>query len=181
MLKITIRTPELWDKEKEEFLFDEYEVELEHSLVALSKWESEYEKFFISSDPRSEAEIVGYVRCMNLTPEIPPEVFSHLSSKNVEEINAYINAKMTATTFPTLANQPASREQISSELIYFWMTSYNIPWEAQYWHLSRLFTLIKVFNVKNADPKKNKMNREDIIEKRRALNEQRKREMGTAG
>lgn len=181
MLKITIRTPELWDKENEEFLFDEYELELEHSLVSLSKWESEFEKFFMGKEEKTQEEVIAYVRCMNLTPDVPPEAFEHLSEENIMAINDYVNAKMTATTFSDTSHQPPAREQISSELIYFWITSYQIPWEAQHWHLNRLFTLIRVFSAKNEDPKKKKANKAEMMEQRRRINEERRRKLGTSG
>lgn len=181
MLKITIHTPEWWDEVNEEFIFDEYELELEHSLVSLSKWESEFGKFFLGKEEKTQEEVIAYVRCMNVTPDIPPGAFKHLSDENLVAINDYVNAKMTATTFSEITHQSPAREQISAELIYFWITSYQIPWEVQHWHLNRLFTLIRVFSAKNEDPKKKKANAADMMERRRQLNEQRRRELGTKG
>ena len=42
MLEITVPAEEVWDDEKEEFvsspIFREWHLQLEHSLVSLSKW-----------------------------------------------------------------------------------------------------------------------------------------------
>ena len=48
MLQITIPEQELWDEEKEEFLYiKSYTLCLEHSLLSVSKWESKWKKPFI--------------------------------------------------------------------------------------------------------------------------------------
>jgi hypothetical protein len=117
---------------------------------------------------------------MIMTPDFPPEVFSRLSEENLSEINKYIDAKMTATWFSEIgASAKKNTEIITAELIYYWMITFNIPIEFQHWHLNRLFTLIKICNVKNAPPKK--MSRSDIVARNRELNEQRRAQMGTAG
>jgi hypothetical protein len=179
VLKITVTMSETFDEEAQEFITQGVDLELEHSLVSLSKWESEFEKPFLSKEDKIDDEVIGYVRCMILTPEFPPEVFSKLSSENLEQIKAYIDAKMTATWFNEPKTAARSREQITSELVYYWLVSYQIPWEAETWHLNRLFTLIKVFNAKNAKPQK--MSAKEAAAQRRALNEQRRIQFGTKG
>lgn len=169
-----------WDDEKEEFLTAEtYILELEHSLVALSKWESKYKKAFLGPIEKTEEEVLGYVEAMCLNPFTPPEIFEKLTKTHFDQINTYIEDKRSATTFNEPKNQPRSREIITSELIYYWMTSYQIPWEAETWHLNRLFSLIKIFNVKNSKP--TKMSRNELAQQRRLLNEQRRQKYGTTG
>lgn len=180
MLTIKVGATEVYDEDSGEFRIQGgEELRLEHSLVALSKWEAIYEKPFLGEDTKSTEEILSYIKCMAVG-ETPPEDFlQRLSEKNFEAINAYIDAKMTATWFSDQPGTPRTSELITSELIYYWMTVFKINWEAQHWHLNRLFTLIRIANVKNAKPKK--MSRAEIAQRNRALNEQRRKQLGTKG
>jgi hypothetical protein len=157
---------------------DVVKLDLEHSLVSLSKWESIFEKPFLSTD-KSVEEVVEYIKAMVLTPNVPIAVFEKLLNDKVEEINAYINAKMTATWFVENPNQRPNRETITSELIYFWMFSYGIPMECEYWHLNRLLTLIRVFSEKNKPQKK--MSPAQAARMQAELNAQRRAKYGTSG
>jgi hypothetical protein len=155
------------------------ELQLEHSLVSLSKWESIHEKPFLGKDDKTPEEIISYVECM-VVGEIPQvKIFHQLSEENVNQINEYIDRKMTATWFSERTRSPAVAEIITSELVYYWMTAFNIPWEAQYWHLNRLFTLIRVCNTKQEKPKK--MSQGEIARRNRELNAQRRAQLGTKG
>jgi hypothetical protein len=154
-------------------------LELEHSLVSLSKWEAIYEKPFLGSKSKTSEEVFAYVKCMAIAEKVPEEIFQQLSQENFEEINDYLNAKMTATWFSDQPGAPKTREVITAELIYYWMTVFNIPFSCEHWHLNRLFTLIRICNIKQAKPKK--MSRAEIAQRNRALNEQRKQQLGTKG
>ena len=123
-------------------------------------------------------QIIDYVRCMTITQNVKPEVYNRLTEDNLKAINDYIENPMTATTFSDI-NQRPSREIITSEIIYYWMVSFNIPFECQKWHLNKLLTLIKVCNIKNSPPKK--MSRQEILSRNRALNEARKKNLNTKG
>lgn len=180
MLTIIVPGIELWNEEKEEFISSEgFVLELEHSLVSLSKWESIYEKPFLGPGEKTEEEILGYIKAMTLTKNPPEEIFYRLSQDNLNAINKHIAAKMSATWFSN-TNEPKSREIITSELIYYWLTVFTIPFQSvENWHLNRLFTLIKICNEKNAKPKK--MSRTELAARNRELNAQRRAQYGTSG
>lgn len=180
MLTVRVLGPEVFDNSKQMFDTEgDVVLDLEHSLVSLSKWESEFEKPFLSTDDKSLNEVIRYIQHMTLTPNVPEEVFHRLSEDNFNAINRYINAKMSATWFNEQPGAPKSREVITAELIYYWMTVFNIPFECENWHLNRLFTLIKVCNLKQAKPKK--MSRAEAAARQRELNAQRRSQLGSKG
>ena len=180
MLEITIPAIEKWDPIKEELLYTkEQTLRLEHSLVSLSKWESKWCKVFLSKEPKTIEETIDYVRCMTITQNVDPGVYYDLTQENINQINSYIEAPMTATYFSQNKYSKPSREQITSELIYYWMISFNIPFECQKWHLNRLLTLIRVCNVKNQPTKK--MSTREIMNRNAALNAQRRAQLGSKG
>ena len=183
MLKITIPAcPEQFDEVNNVFIpaTKEQTLSLEHSLVSLSKWESKWHKPYLGKEPKTMDEFIDYIRCMTLTQNVDPNVYTALLTTPhlLKKVSAYIDESMTATTFPK-NNKPPSREIITSEVIYYWMISYNIPFECQKWHLSRLLTLINVCNVKNAPQKK--MSRREVIQRNKALNAARRKRLNTRG
>ena len=180
MLTIVVPGVELFDDVSQEFVTkDDVTLDLEHSLVSLSKWESIHEKPFLGKDEKSAEELLAYVKLMTLTPNVPEQVYFKLSEANVLAINGYLDAKMTATWFNEAPGAPQTRDVITAELIYYWMISFQIPFECENWHLNRLFTLIRVCNIKQDKPKK--MSRAEIAARNRELNAQRRRQLGTKG
>ena len=181
MLHITIPSMELWDESKQLFInTKEQKLTLEHSLVSISKWESKHCKPYLSKDNKTLEETIDYIRCMTLTQNVDPNIYQYLTKDNMVDINNYINAPMTAAWFSP-SSYPGGRnsEQVTSDLIYYWMIAFKIPFECQKWHLERLLTLIKICNIKNQKPKK--MSRREILRQNAALNAARRRKYGTKG
>lgn len=184
MLKLVVPlSEEGWDEIKEEFILPETKtIQLEHSLVSLSKWESKFHKPFLTKKEKTAEETIEYIRCMTLTQNVSDEVYQHLSPENIKQVNEYIKDPMTATWFSGRDSTKQGRlngEQITAELIYYWMVALNIPFECQKWHLNKLLTLIRVCNVKN-QPEKKRSKRE-IAAEYAALNAKRRKELNSKG
>lgn len=180
MLRLNIVVTEGFDEVNSEFVDGvAVELELEHSLVSLSKWESKYEKPFLGEEIHSGEEVLDYIRMMILGDIPSEETLSCISTANVKEIQEYIDAKMTATWFNEQNIPKGAREIVTAEIIYYWMITLGVPFECQYWHLNRLLTLIKVCNIKN-QPKKN-MSGAEAAKMQTDLNRQRRAQMGTSG
>lgn len=183
MLTITIpESSELWDERRQEFVTEkEVTLQLEHSLISLSKWESKWHKPFFSKEPMTDEETLSYIQYMTLSPKnLESSVYLRLTRENVDEILAYIHDPMTATTFSNNESRRGiGRERITSELIYYWMIALQIPVEFEKWHLNRLITLIRVCEIKNTPPKK--MSQGEIMRRNAALNATRRKQLGTKG
>jgi hypothetical protein len=180
VLRITIPAVEQWDEIKQEFIqTKEQTLQLEHSLVSLSKWESKWNKPFLSKEAKTHEETLDYIKCMTISQNVNPDVYTFLTSEHIEQINKYIEAPMTATTFVEDKNGKRNREIITAELIYYWMIALTIPFECQKWHLNRLLTLIRVCNIKNAPPKK--MGKKATASHYAQLNAARRQQMNTRG
>ena len=179
-LEIIIK-PELYDEKTGEFIDPvTTTIRLEHSLVSLSKWESKWHKPFLHTE-KTDEEIMDYIKCMTLTQNVPDDVYNKLSSKNIQEIKDYIDNPMTATTFSENRNQKKSREIVTSELIYYWMVAYQIPFECQKWHLNRLITLTRICGIKNQPPSKNKTSQRELANRDAAINRQRRAQLHSKG
>ena len=186
MLQITIpasKDAEFWDERNEKFVVipgtKEQTLQLEHSLVSLSKWESKWNKAFLTKKEKTYEETIDYIKCMTITQNVKPEVYYHLTQDNIAAVNQYISASMTATYLPEDKSKKGNRETTTSELIYYWMIALQIPFECQKWHLNRLLTLIQVCNIKNSPPKKR--SRREIMSQNAALNAARRKQFNTKG
>lgn len=180
MLEITIPATEQWDESKQEFITTKATtLRLEHSLVSLSKWESKWQKPFLTKDNKTLEETIDYIRCMTLTQNVDPKVYYCIPSKVYDKINQYIESPMSATTFREDKSSKGSREIITSELIYYWMIALNIPFECQKWHLNRLLNLVRICNIKNQPAKK--MGRQETLRQNAALNAARRKQLNTRG
>lgn len=183
MLKIKIPAVELFDERSNSFITLEKEgvLTLEHSLVSLSKWESKWQKPFMTKQEKTEEETLDYIKCMTITQNVDPELYENIKycPNIIQQVNDYIANPMTATTFSEDKTSKPNREIVTSELIYFWMFSYGIPMDCQKWHLNRLLTLVRVFTVKNQTHKP--LGKKATASKYAALNAARKKQLNTKG
>ena len=187
MLEIHVVPPEYFDESTQEFVKSPIKpttLQLEHSLISISKWESKWHKPFLeNSNQLSKEEIIDYIKCMTISPgKVEDDIYLVLSQENVNSIIEYIQNPMTATWFKEEKNKAKSREIITSELIYYWMVALQIPFECQKWHINRLLTLIRVCNTKNEEStSKNKMSKRELMSRNAALNAQRRAKLNSKG
>jgi len=175
-----LQEEEYYNEETETFeTVETVEIELEHSLISLSKWESKFKRPFLSPDPKTSDEILYYIESMIISPIHPSNTFELLTQKTIDKINEYIESSESATTFGKMPDRKGRGEVITAELIYYWMVAFNIPFECEYWHLNRLFALIRICNIKNSPQKK--MSRNEISQRNRELNAVRKAQYNTNG
>lgn len=186
MLRITIPArpkSEYWDSEREVFIekpaTKEVTLQLEHSLVSLSKWEAKWCKPFLTKEKKTVEESIDYIRCMTITQNVDPEVYNNITDDLIEQVSAYIDAPMTASYVSEEPGGASSRETITSELIYYWMIALQIPPDYQKWHLNRLMMLIKICNRKNAPHKP--MGQNALMRRNAALNAARRKKHGSKG
>lgn len=173
MLKLKIEGKEYYNEITDEFIdLPGGELELEHSLYALAGWESKWNKPFLTDKPKTYEETISYLKFMTVNSDkVSPHLYSLVSQKDLDRVYKYMESSQTATWFTEHGKQPKSRKVITAEIIYYWMVSFNIPFECQYWHLNRLITLIRVCDINSKPPKK--MSKQEAARQRMALNNQR--------
>lgn len=179
MLQVIIPSRELFNEESQEFITVKGgTLQLEHSLVSLSKWESKWCKPFLNSKKTNE-EVIDYIRFMTITQNVPNDIYENIPNSVFSQIDAYISADMTATWFSDNKDSRKSREVFTAEIFYYCMIALNIQMECQKWHLNRLITLIRVCDIKSKPAKK--MGKKEMLSTRQALNEARKSQCNTKG
>lgn len=180
MLEIKVEAKEWWDEKQEIFVETPSAIlQLEHSLLSVSRWESKWKIPFLSdkSDKTTE-QTIDYIRCMTINRNVKSYVYGSLSSSDIDKILEYIKDSHTATTIRKMGKKKGGREIVTSELIYYWMILYGIPFECQKWNLNRLLTLIEVCETKQ-NPKK--MGRNEILQSNAKLNAARRAKLHTKG
>lgn len=180
MLQITVKGAELFDERTNRFISVKgATLQLEHSLVSLSKWESKWKVHYLNNDKLTPEMSIDYVRCMTTTQHVDPRIYEYLTEEDLKRIRDYIDDPMTATTFKNKGRTP-NRQVVTAEIIYYWMVSLQIPFDpCQKWHLNRLLTLIRVCDEKNS-PKK-KMSKREAMNQQKSLNAARRAKYHTSG
>lgn len=180
MLSLRVDDTQFYDEKLEKFITVKGQtLQLEHSLVSISKWEAKYKKPFLNREKKSPEETLDYIRFMTITQNVNPLIYSALTNEQIIKINNYIDDPMTATTITKVEGKGGSARVITSEEIYYQMVAYQIPWEAQKWHFNRLLMLLRVCDEKNK-PKK-KIRKGDLARRNRSLNAARRAKSGSHG
>lgn len=169
MIKIHLEQRELWDDINNQFVYwgpdKPLDLYLEHSLVSIYKWESKYHKSYLNTENKTEEEALDYIAMMvvgDYEDELDKDIFKALSQEDVKRIDDYLNDPMTATTISEDAlkskngQKTLKNEIITAEILYYYMTALNIPFECQHWHIAKLVTLIKVCSIKSTPEDKDK-------------------------
>jgi hypothetical protein len=174
---------EYWDSVNREFIYKDpfpgMTIQLEHSLYAISKWEMKFKKAYLSKEPKTPEETFYYIKCMTLTENVPDEVYECLTDENIRQISSYIEDSMSATKPRRNQHKDKSNEIMTSEVIYCMMVLAQVPFECQYWHLSRLMILLECIGIKQSPPKK--MGKNDLMRRNSQLNAARRAKMKSKG
>lgn len=181
MYQLIIQEQELFNDVTYEFIqVKPTKLQLEHSLVSISKWESKHKKSFLYTENMTNDELIDYIRCMTITQNVDPNVYYCITEKQYKEICEYMADPMTATTFSKDSKKSGvSAQIITAELIYYWMIECGIPKEFEKWHFNRLMTLIRVCKIKMSPP--SKMTAQEAADRNRRLNEERLKKYGVRG
>lgn len=182
MLQIKIPETELYDGQNDEFItIGGIALELEHSLLAVNKWESKWHVPLLGSEEKTKEQMLDYIRCMTITPDVNPIIYRFLPNEIYSKIIEYIQDSHTATTINNIANRTngGKKEKITAEIIYYWMISFGVPMEFEERNLNQLFTLLSVLSIKNSPPKK--MGKREAAQWRAEQNALRRAKYGSKG
>jgi hypothetical protein len=183
VLQIRIPEQEFWNERTEKFSYKKgCSLKLEHSLISISKWEAIWHVSFFDTK-LSEEQLLSYIQCMSLGPEIDLETVLRLTQDNIKEIVDYMKDPMTASSVKeSKGPQQRRRERITSEYIYYLMIRYNIPDRYDQWHINRLIMLIRICSAKEAEanPQK-KTNSRELMREYDSINERNKARFNTRG
>lgn len=182
VLDLFIPGREYWDNAKGVFYnTKDTTLHLKHSLISLTRWEQKYKRRFLDQGPNNLEEILYYIKCMTMNREpINDLVYQSISESDYEKVTEYIKDPMSATTLPKPDNDEKG-DPLSSELIYYYMTALQIPFECEKWHLNNLLKLINLASIKNEPPDKKKKSKAAIMKNYAAINKARRAKLGTKG
>lgn len=185
MLTIIIPQSEGFNEITSEFItIPETRLNLEHSLISISKWESKWHKAFLKDNNKTPEEMLYYIKCMTLNKNVDESVYNFLNHDHINKITNYMKDRQSAAYLneageKMLSGKSASGDVLTSDLIYYMMFSLRIPMECQKWHINRLLILIHIFNVKNSAGKK--LNKRSILSSNAAINASRRKKYNTRG
>ena len=177
--QIYVAGAELYDNAKSMFIdVKPQTLVLEHSLISLSKWEAKHHQMWLEKNDKTGTDLLDYIRCMTINNNVPDVTYYALTEQNFKDILDYMEDPMTASSVFEPPRKSRS-EPVSSELIYYWMIQYGIPFECEKWHLNRLLMLIKICSKKSSTP--SKADKKAMDQRRAAINAQRRAKSGAKG
>lgn len=181
MLSLTVPSLELYDSEREEFIYTiPVSFKVEHCLLAMSRWESKWKKPFLSDEEKTSEEVIDYIKCMTMSDDVSDDVYDRLPYDVITKIKEYIDDPHTATTIRHQEGRGRGRKDIvTTEIIYYWMTVYGIPFECETWNLNRLLTLIEICIIKSQPAKK--MSKGQVRQMYDSLNKSRRAKLHSKG
>lgn len=157
MFTLIIHEPDLWNEETCEFVSGkEHKFRLEHSLISISNWETEFERSFMNEPPKTPEEWITYVKAMVIKPELTDDIAKHITMTDLQAVERYINRRNSASRphRDDKHKKGSSKSYVTSEQIYSWMVAYRIPFEAAKWPFQRLWNLIQFCEGQQKKPKK---------------------------
>ena len=150
VLDLFVPGKEFWNSELQEFIYTkDITLHLKHSLISLTRWEQHYKRRFLDDGPKNEEEYRFYIQCMTLNKDVDPLIYTVLQEDDIKKVTDYLHDSMTATTLPKQNDKSNKGERLSSELIYYYMSALNIPFECEKWFLNNLIILISIASIKN--------------------------------
>ena len=192
MIMLRVEIPEqkdIFDESTQMFLPETKKtvLNLEHSLIAISKWESKWKVPYLDPNVKKSHEMeIDYIKCMTINNNlIDPNIYNVIPMPIYKQILDYIADPMTATQFKSTNNVKkrgssiTGEKIITSELLYYYMIANNIPSEYEKWHVSRLMVLIRICGIKNGPVKKK--SKQEIISENDRINEERRKQLHSTG
>lgn len=166
MIEVTIPEERLiYDEEENRFYrIPPQTVELEYSLISVSKWESKWKIPFFSFfsnpkrypnnyDKRFDME-TDFFRCMVIGKHVNDKIAYAFTQEDRNRIKDYMNDTMSATKFYHWNNRKgaSSRQDLTSERIYAVMVRLGMQIDVfEKWHLNRLFNVIEACSDSEED------------------------------
>lgn len=175
MITIHISKGSFFDEKANEFIeVQEQDVQMEHSLYTISKWEEKWHKPYLTKSKafeKSQEEAFDYMRCMCLDEDVNPLIFMCISQSEQDRLMNYIKDPHTATTVTKKDVHANNGEETTAETLYYAMFANQIPIECEHWHINKLLKLLEVFSAKMEKPKK--MPKSHMVNRRRSISKAR--------
>lgn len=203
MLILHINPFSVFDERTDSFInIDEHiELRLENSLHAIAEWEKKYKKQWLpennknpyaqeKQEKRTPEEMLYFIKCMILNHDLysfDDKILYGLTQEDYEKIRDYMQDSQSAlTSIPEVKEDKKKNKaqvKMTSERVYAWIAEQQIPWEAEYWNINRLFNLIQIINYDNTpdDKKKRGMKPYEVAQDYAAINQQRLAKLGKKG